>query len=195
MCASCSPATTAGDAWPIGWRWIIPDGSSKLAVLDIVPTWAMWHRMDARLAMRAWHWPFLALPAPFPETMIGKDPIFFFDWRAGARNQDQGSLRLRSARARPLPRFLCRSLCAFMRFARTTVRGALPTSRMMRRTARPERRSPVPCSPSGAADGGVPAETDDPVATWREWATDVRGFGIDSGHYLAEEAPGPTARR
>ena len=44
------------------------------------------------------------------------------------------------------------------------------------------------------ADGGVPAETDDPVATWREWATDVRGFGIDSGHYLAEEAPGPTAQ-
>src|SRR5215831_10422502 len=28
----------------------------RLAVLDIVPTWAMWHRMDARLANRAWHW-------------------------------------------------------------------------------------------------------------------------------------------
>ena len=32
----------------------------------------MWHRMDARLANRAWHWMFLALPAPFPETLIGK---------------------------------------------------------------------------------------------------------------------------
>src|SRR5260370_6987686 len=44
----------------------------------------MWHRMDARLANRAWHWMFLALPAPFPETMIGKDPLFFFDARAAA---------------------------------------------------------------------------------------------------------------
>jgi haloacetate dehalogenase len=41
--------------------------------------------------------------------------------------------------------------------------------------------------------GGIPAETDDPLATWREWALDVQGFPIDSGHYLAEEAPQATA--
>jgi len=43
-------------------------------------------------------------------------------------------------------------------------------------------------------DGGVAAETEDPLAIWREWAVDVRGFGIDCGHYLAEEAPQATAR-
>src|SRR6266700_858768 len=37
-----------------------------------------------RLATRAWHWMFLALPAPFPETMIGKDALYFFDTRAAA---------------------------------------------------------------------------------------------------------------
>src|SRR5262249_15900984 len=36
-----------------------PGRLERLAVLDIVPTWAMWHRMDARLATRAWHWMFL----------------------------------------------------------------------------------------------------------------------------------------
>jgi pimeloyl-ACP methyl ester carboxylesterase len=41
--------------------------------------------------------------------------------------------------------------------------------------------------------GGIPAETEGPLATWREWATDVRGFALDSGHYLAEEAPEATA--
>jgi pimeloyl-ACP methyl ester carboxylesterase len=61
-----------------------PGRLAKLATLDIVPTWAMWHHMDARLANRAWHWMFLALPAPFPETMIGKDPLFFFDSRVAA---------------------------------------------------------------------------------------------------------------
>jgi haloacetate dehalogenase len=29
----------------------------------------------------------------------------------------------------------------------------------------------------------------DPVAIWREWADDVRGARIDSGHHMAEEAP------
>src|SRR5205807_6193142 len=61
-----------------------PGRLDQLAVLDIVPTWTMWHRMDARLATRAWHWMFLSLPHPFPETMIGKEPLFFFDSRAAA---------------------------------------------------------------------------------------------------------------
>jgi haloacetate dehalogenase len=30
----------------------------------------------------------------------------------------------------------------------------------------------------------------DPVAIWRDWAADVHGQGIDSGHHVAEEAPG-----
>ncbi|OWV81987.1 alpha/beta hydrolase [Rhizobium sp. R634] len=29
----------------------------------------------------------------------------------------------------------------------------------------------------------------DPAAIWRNWANDVRGFGIDSGHHVAEENP------
>ena len=72
----------------------------KLAVLDIVPTWAMWHRMDARLATRAWHWMFLALPAPFPETMIGKDPLFYFDSRAAAGTNSKQDRRQPTNRRR-----------------------------------------------------------------------------------------------
>jgi haloacetate dehalogenase len=33
----------------------------------------------------------------------------------------------------------------------------------------------------------------DPLAIWRAWADDVRGRGLDCGHYLAEEAPAETA--
>ncbi len=29
----------------------------------------------------------------------------------------------------------------------------------------------------------------DPLAIWRDWADDVRGATIDSGHHMAEEAP------
>jgi hypothetical protein len=53
-------------------------------------------------------------------------------------------------------------------------------------------RWPLASLASGA--GGIPAETEGPLATWREWATDVRGFAIDCGHYLAEEWPEATAK-
>lgn len=32
-----------------------------------------------------------------------------------------------------------------------------------------------------------------PLRIWRDWADDVRGHGIDSGHHMAEEAPEPLA--
>jgi haloacetate dehalogenase len=45
----------------------------------------------------------------------------------------------------------------------------------------------------GAA--GIPsALKTDPLSIWREWANDVRGFAIDSGHYLPEENPAATAK-
>lgn len=29
----------------------------------------------------------------------------------------------------------------------------------------------------------------DPLRIWKDWATEVRGFSIKSGHHMAEEAP------
>lgn len=33
----------------------------------------------------------------------------------------------------------------------------------------------------------------DPVAIWKDWADDVGGFGIKSGHHVAEENPAALA--
>jgi len=32
------------------------------------------------------------------------------------------------------------------------------------------------------------------LAVWRDWADDVRGRGLDCGHFLPEEAPDETYR-
>ena len=40
---------------------------------------------------------------------------------------------------------------------------------------------------------GVLAQWYDVLAIWRDWAEDVRGGALDSGHYLPEEAPEATA--
>ena len=43
--------------------------------------------------------------------------------------------------------------------------------------------------------GGLPANAGiDPLETWRDWASDLRGFPIESGHYVPEENPAATAR-
>jgi len=179
----------------VGYRLALdhPGRIEKLAVLDIVPTWTMWHRMNARLATRAWHWPFLALPEPFPETMIGKDPLFFFDWRTA-----------RGTKAKSLSVFDPRALAHYHAFYSDPARihATCEDYRAGRSIdlAHDEadraagRKISCPLLAVWGLDGGVAAETEDPIAIWREWATDVRGFGIDCGHYLAEEAPDAMAK-
>ena len=56
-----------------------PDAVLSLAVLDIVPTLAMFKETDQKLARAYWHWYFLAQPAPFPDRLIANDPDFFFE--------------------------------------------------------------------------------------------------------------------
>ena len=153
----------------------------------------MWHRMDARLAYRAWHWMFLALPAPFPETMIGKDPLYYFDTRAAAGTKIKS---LAAFDPRALAHYHAffndpvriHATCEDYRAGRTTDLAHDDDSR-----AKGDRIA-CPLLAIWGAAGGIPAETDGPLTTWREWAADVRGFALDSGHYLAEEAPEATAQ-
>ncbi len=55
------------------------DRIASLAMLDIVPTYAMLMETNRHVAAAYWHWYFLAQPAPLPETLIGRDPDFFFE--------------------------------------------------------------------------------------------------------------------
>ncbi|GAA3524794.1 alpha/beta hydrolase [Aeromicrobium panaciterrae] len=56
-----------------------PSVVRSLAVLDIVPTYDMFDRVDAVTARAYWHWYFLQQPAPFPEEIIAANPDQFFE--------------------------------------------------------------------------------------------------------------------
>ena len=56
-----------------------PERVQSLAVLDIVPTYAMFMDTNRNVAGAYWHWYFLAQPEPFPETLIGANPDFFYE--------------------------------------------------------------------------------------------------------------------
>ena len=55
-----------------------PESVLSLSVLDIVPTYAMFMETNRHVAGAYWHWYFLSQPEPFPETLIGADPDFFY---------------------------------------------------------------------------------------------------------------------
>ncbi|MGL4396330.1 MAG: alpha/beta fold hydrolase [Hyphomicrobium sp.] len=56
-----------------------PDVVQTLAMLDIVPTYAMFMETTRLVSGAYWHWYFLSQPAPFPDHMIALDPDFFFE--------------------------------------------------------------------------------------------------------------------
>ena len=170
-----------------------PGRLEKLATLDIVPTYAMWHGIDAKLAFRIWHWTFLALPAPFPEEVIGRDPVAFWDRKTAPgtkiKSLDAFDPRaLHHYRAFFSDPLRIHATCEDYRAGRTTDLRYDEADR----AAGIKIGCPL-LALWGAA--GIPSEAEaDPLATWREWATDVRGFAIDCGHYLPEENPDATAK-
>lgn len=51
----------------------------SLTLMDIIPTHLLLVDLKTPVAKAYAHWFFLAQPAPFPETMIGLDPDYFFE--------------------------------------------------------------------------------------------------------------------
>jgi haloacetate dehalogenase len=162
----------------------------SLATLDIVPTWSMWHTFDAKMAMRAWHWTFLAQPAPLPELLLGKAANEYFDlltakWLAGKKDAfDARALaHYRASFTDPLR---IHASCEDYRAGQSTDVAFDEVDR------KASNKITCPMLALWGA-GGLPRDLD-PLAVWREWATNVQGAAIDCGHFLCEEAPDETAK-
>ena len=178
----------------VGYRLALdhPDVVTKIATLDIVPTWEMWAGMDAARAMSVYHWMFLAQPEPTPETLISAAPDFYIDQKLASWAGDK-TLRAFTPEALEAYRAAFRdparvhATCEDYRAGATIDRALDEADRAAGRKI---------AAPLLALWGtkGIPAKGEDPLAVWRRWAGDVRGLGIEAGHFLPEEAPEATAR-
>jgi haloacetate dehalogenase len=163
-----------------------PAAVRRLTVLDVIPTGEVWARADARFALGYWHWSFLALPEPVPETIIGHDPEhFFFDAQFGGilRSFDPEALADYARGVRD-PRVV-HTICEDYRAGATCDRQLDDADRAAGRI--------IGCPLQVLWGGrGALAAWYDPLAIWRQWAHEVTGSVIDSGHFLAEERPAET---
>lgn len=162
----------------------------KLAVLDIIPTYEMWHRMDHTLAMKVWHWQFLAQKYPLPEMLIGKAPVEYLDWKMASwtRAKDLSAFDPRALahyRAFFSDPLRIHATCEDYRAGETTDLGYDEVDHAARN------RIAVPLLVLWGS-AGIPSGNT-PLTVWRDWAKEVSGKAIESGHFLAEENPEATA--
>jgi haloacetate dehalogenase len=162
-----------------------PDRVTRLALLDIIPTGEMVTRVDRKLAYGTYHWFFLAQPFDLPERLIGAEPDFYLDWTIaswlgeGATLAPEAMERYRVAFRNPA---VIHAVCEDYR-AGLGIDAELDAADKQagRRITAPllvlwgERR------PERKADQWL--------SIWREWASQVEGGPVTSGHFLAEEKP------
>ncbi len=163
-----------------------PEAVRRVTVMDVVPTAEVWARADARMALGYWHWAFLAQPEPVPERIVAADPEFFFlDAEFG------GVIRgFRPEAVADYARCLrdpavVHAMCEDYRAGATCDRDDDEADRAA------GRRITRPLQVLWAGRGALAAWYDT-LAVWREWADDVTGEALDSGHFLVEERPAET---
>lgn len=165
-----------------------PAAVSSLAVLDIVPTYTMFMETNRHVAGAYWHWYFLSQPEPFPETLIGHDPDFFFEtclvgWGAASiRDFDAGMLaEYRRCWRDPAT---IHAVCADYRAAAT-----IDLDHDAADVA-----TNVSC-PTLALYGsrGVMAGLFDIPAEWQRRCLNLTGWAVPGGHFFVDQFPDATA--
>jgi haloacetate dehalogenase len=164
-----------------------PGAVTRLAVLDIVPTRHILHHVTRSMAMAYYHWFFLPARNGIPEHMIGADPEFWVRSIVGPLLGPGASLDQAVmddyVRCFSDPRTIAGS-CADYRSAASTDLADDDESFAA------GQRIGCPVLVLWGERGFVGREYE-PLTVWREYATDVRGHALPTGHFVPEEAPDP----
>lgn len=161
-----------------------PERITKLAVLDIAPTLAVYESMNAKVAQKYWHWLFLNLPPNVPETMLQNSANFFiegfFALEAPGTFTEEAKAEYRRSFFNP------DSLRAGCEDFRASASIDLEHDRADR-----NRKVGCPVLALWASTGNVKGFFD-PLAVWQEVATNVQGSELTGSHSMAEANPAGT---
>lgn len=162
-----------------------PQVVSRLLLLDIAPTLAMYEGTGEAFARAYWHWFFLIQPAPLPERLIEADPRAYLHDVIGRRHA--GLAAFAPAALAEYERCIARpgTARAICEDYRASAGVDLEHDRADRAAGR---RVSAPLRVLWGAEGAV-GRCFDVLALWREAAEHVTGRAVPCGHYIAEEAP------
>jgi haloacetate dehalogenase len=160
-----------------------PEAVTHLVVLDSVPIGEALARADAGFAQAWWHWFFLGQTSKPAEDVINADPDRWYGLDP-VRMGEENHADLRAATHDPR---VVHAMCEDYRAGLGVDRAADDADRAEGRTIA------APTLMLWATGDDMADLYGDPLAVWREWAHDVSGRAIRSGHHIAEDAPAELA--
>jgi len=158
-----------------------PDRVTKVAVLDIVPTYKLFHNVTKEWATSSFHWFFLIQNAPFPETVIGNSAEFWLKSRflrlpETALEKQAFAEYFRCFRDPAMIHATCEDYRA----------GA--SIDLDHDAADLDRKVSCPLLALWGEHGDM-HRLYNVLDTWKERASNVSGKPVPSGHFIAEEIP------
>ena len=163
-----------------------PKSVLKAAVLDIVPTYEMFKNVDKTIATGYYHWFFLIQDNNVPEQLIGNDPDFYLNdklnrWSTYSDKFDS-DIRNDYLRCFRDPEMI-HATCEDYR--------AAASIDLEHDCADLDKKITCPLLVLWGALGIIGRHFD-LLNIWKNRANNVVGNAIDSGHFVAEEAPNET---
>ncbi|HYZ57598.1 MAG TPA: alpha/beta hydrolase, partial [Streptosporangiaceae bacterium] len=162
-----------------------PEVVSHLMIADAVPIGEALARCDARFARLWWHWFFLGSPEAEAHRVISADPDAWYHSKDERQQMGEENWAdyLTAIRDPATVLAMCEDYRAGLGIDREHDDADRATGR----------RVGCPTRVVWASRDDMEDLYGDMVGVWRAWADNVSGAPIESGHHIAEEAPGPFA--
>ena len=165
-----------------------PEKVKTFTSLDVVPSQAAFENMDSQLSFAWFHWHLMRQPAPLPETLIGNSAKVYFDFLMERWCATDGAITPEAYaeywRCFSDPETI-RATCLDYRGVELDLvhdeedRGRKVSCPVLVLWGANMRKRP----------GWQTGKALDMLSIWRERAVEVRGKGLDCGHFLPEERP------
>jgi len=162
-----------------------PDAVSRMILLDIAPTLAMYTQANEEFARAYWHWFFLIRPTPLPETLIEADPENYLRTVMGTRSAGMGpftddafSEYLRCLKLPGAAIAICEDYRASAGLDLEHDQADIDAGNKLK----------CPLLALWGEKGTV-GRCFSPLHEWQKVALNVEGNALASGHYIAEEIP------
>ncbi|KAJ4059254.1 hypothetical protein NW756_000162 [Fusarium oxysporum] len=172
-----------------------PEAVSKVVVIDIIPTAAMYQGFgDVTAGLKAYHWLFLAQPDPFPETMIqGTDNGKHFlehtlaSWTRKKTLDDFDERALEEYRNAYCNKTRIHSTCEDYRA------GAFLDRAYDEKDLEKGNKIQTPMlavwGNTGLSAESMRDKSEGPLEIWQKYAQNVCGKALECGHFVTEEDP------
>jgi len=160
-----------------------PEAIERLAALDIVPTYHVLTQVSLGWGLESYHWFFMAQKAPFPEKLLTADLPYYIDYKL---NKKGVGLAIFDPRA--MAEYKRCTTPEQIHAVCEDYRATVGVDFEMDKADHGKRRLACPVLVIWGANSHC-GRYFKPIEAWAEWADDLRGFAVPTGHYPAEQRP------